>query len=269
MLVPTTVVLVVAGLIFGSFANAAIWRIKHGGDLIFGRSQCPRCRHRLAWYDLIPVISWLMLLGRCRYCRKPISWQYPAVELAVAAYFVASYLFWPYALIGPVAWAVFGLWLLFGPLLAILFVYDLRWYLLPDKIMLPLIVLAAISFVLRGGVLSSSFSLSAFAASLAAALAVVGGLYWALYLFSRGRWVGLGDVKLGVFIGLALGWQGALVALMLANLAGFLIVLPGLALRKLNMTSRVPFGPFLIAGFVAAGLFGEWLIDWYLNARWF
>ncbi len=268
-LVISLAVLSLFGLVLGSFANAAIWRLKHGGDLMWGRSQCPRCRHRLAWYDLLPVVSWLALMGRCRYCRKPIAWQYPLVEVAVGLYFVVSYLYWPYPLIGPAGWTVFGIWLMFGPLLAILFVYDLRWYLLPDKIMWPLIFLAAVSFGLRMGWPSGGFSLSGFLAELAASLAVVGGLYWALYLFSRGRWIGLGDVKLGLFIGLALGWQGGLVALMLANLAGFLVVLPGLLFRKLTMTTKVPFGPFLITGFLVAGLFGEWLIDWYLGFRWF
>jgi prepilin signal peptidase PulO-like enzyme (type II secretory pathway) len=86
-----------------------------------------------------------------------------------------------------------------------------------------------------------------------------------LYVVSQGRWVGFGDVKLSIFIGVVLGWQKALLALILANVIGFFIVLPGLATRKLTRTSRVPFGPFLIIAFVVAGLFGDAIIQWYLS----
>lgn len=250
------------GVCLGSFANAAIWRLKVKKDIVRDRSECTHCHHKLAPIDLIPVISWLMLRGRCRYCHKKIE-DSPLVELAVAAYFVSSYLLWPVALNTNYAVFDFALWLVYGVGLAILFTYDLKWYLLPDKVVWPLVGIGAIDFIAR--VLYLGYSPVQIAVELGLSLVVVAGFYYVLHILSRGKWVGLGDVKLGIFIGLALGWQAALVSLFLANVIGCLVVIPGLLLGKLRRNSQVPFGPFLIAGFVIAGLYGQQLLDWYLG----
>lgn len=252
------------GLSFGSFANAAVWRLKERRDIVHERSECVHCHHQLAWYDLLPVLSWLGLKGKCRYCHKSISWQYPAVELAVAAYFVVSYFAWPYQLEGWAAIAQFALWLAFGLGLAILFVYDLRWYLLPDRVVFPLIGLALISFLIREA-FQAPFDLGNVISQLVLALLPIAGFYYLLYQVSKGAWVGFGDVKLGVFMGVALGWQLALLALVLANVFACLITIPGLLAKKLSRTSRVPFGPFLIAAFIVSGLAGQAIIRWYVN----
>jgi len=104
------VALFVLGLVFGSFVNALIWRVHKKKDIISGRSQCVKCGHRLAAKDLVPVLSWLALRGRCRYCKKPISWQYPIVEIALGLVFAASYHFWPVTLSGG-QWLLFVTWL--------------------------------------------------------------------------------------------------------------------------------------------------------------
>ncbi len=257
------IILAILGVCLGSFVNAAVWRIKVKKDIVHDRSECVHCHHKLSAIDLIPIVSWLLLRGKCRYCRKPISVQYPVVELAVMAYFVGSYLLWPVALESVHAWIDFGLWLSYGVGLAILFVYDLKWYLLPDKIVWPLVVLGAVDFVNTG--LWHHWSLAQFVTEFALAVAVIAGVYYLLYFLSRGKWVGFGDVKLGLFMGLALGWQAGLVCLLLANVIGCLIVIPGLALGKLKRDSRIPFGPLLIAGFVIAGLWGQQLFDWYIH----
>jgi prepilin signal peptidase PulO-like enzyme (type II secretory pathway) len=257
------VVLAVLGLCFGSFANAAVWRIKKRKDIVRDRSECPNCHHKLAWYDLLPVASWLLLRGRCRYCHKPISVQYPLVELAVAIYFVASYMFWPQPLEGWLQLGLFALWLVYGVALAILFVYDFRWYLLPDRVVLPLIAIAAAQAVTVQAVTAGSVGEGA--VNIVLSISAIGGLYYVLFLLSRGKWVGFGDVKLGVFMGLALGWQLALLTVVLANIIGFLMVVPGMLSGKLGRTSRIPFGPLLILGFVLSGLWGQDIIDWYFN----
>ncbi|PLS80865.1 hypothetical protein CYG49_03825, partial [Candidatus Saccharibacteria bacterium] len=141
--------------------------------------------------DLVPVLSWVSLRGKCRYCKKPISWQYPAVELAVALYFVLSYLLWPNELTSWQAVTQFVLWLIYGVMLAILFVYDLRWFLLPNKIVYPLIGLGAVDALIRLSVIPGITALGA-VLDIVLSLAVIGGLYGLLYFMSKGAWVGFG-----------------------------------------------------------------------------
>lgn len=256
------IALFIIGLILGSFVNAAVWRLKNKKDLIMGRSECTHCHHELAWYDLIPVISWLMLGGKCRYCQTNISPQYPLVELGVAAYFVVSLAFWPYGFDGAIEWLRFIVWLLAGVPLSILFVYDLRWLVLPDKATLPLIGIGLAMTILHG---LQATSLSTFLLDVFGSLAILSGFYLVLYIFSKGRWIGLGDIKLGTALALLIcDWQLALIAFFLANLIGTLVSIPAMALKKIHRNSHIPFGPFLIVGFVIAGLAGQEIMNWYI-----
>lgn len=255
-------ILAILGVCLGSFANAAVWRLKVKKDIVHDRSECVHCHHKLAAADLIPIVSWLMLRGKCRYCHKKIE-DSPLVELAVLVYFVGSYLLWPTDLTSTYAWIDFGLWLSYGVGLAILFVYDLKWYLLPDRIVWPLVALGTVGFI--NTALWHQWSLQQIVAELAGAVVVIAGVYYLLYFISKGKWVGFGDVKLGLFMGLAIGWQAGLVCLLLANVIGCLVVIPGLLSGKLKRDSRIPFGPFLIAGFVIAGIWGQTLFQWYIN----
>lgn len=260
----TALCLGVLGAVFGSFAGATTWRIHKNKDIVKDRSECEHCHHKLAAKDLVPLVSWLWLKGRCRYCHRPIGQTALWVELGLAAYFIISYLFWPLPLETNLAWIDLGLWLAMGVGLAILFLYDLKWYLLPDVVTYLLIVLGAIDFVLRAVMLG--WPLGESAMQLVLAMLPVTGLYGFLFVVSKGKWVGFGDVKLGIFIGLVLGWELALLSVFLANVLGTLFVLPGLVSRKLSRASRVPFGPFLILGFFIAGIWGQALIDWYLRS---
>ncbi|HYG84264.1 MAG TPA: prepilin peptidase [Verrucomicrobiae bacterium] len=255
--------LALLGLCFGSFVNVAVWRIKNNKNLTTDRSECVHCHHKLAWHDLIPVMSWLWLRGKCRYCSKPISLQYPLVELAVAIVFAVSYMAWPYDLAGSVDWIFFGLWLISIVLLTILFIYDLRWFLLPDKVTFPLIAVGVLMAALS--IYQAGLGMEA-VLQILLAVAILSGLYLGLFMASKGRWIGFGDVKLGIFLGLALSsWPLALLCLFLANLLGCLYVIPGMLLRKLHRSSRIPFGPFLIVGFIISFLWGGSIIDWYLS----
>lgn len=279
----------ILGLAIGSFAGAQVWRLrakqlvedkqagesydmheykqlveltKHKGT--DDRSRCLHCKHQLAWYDLLPLVSWLSTRGRCRYCHTAIGRFEPLIEIGMAVFFVGSFLLWPTSLDAPLALAQFGLWLVAGVMLAILFAYDTKWFLLPDRVVFPLMAVA-FAFSLLG--LAGEPSVLMAALDIGGAVGILSGLYFVLWLVSHGRWIGFGDVKLGIILGLLLGsWQLALLTLFLANLIGTLIVLPGLLTKKLSRTTQVPFGPMLIAACVIGVLFGESIIQWYLTA---
>lgn len=269
-------ILIILGLAFGSFVNALVWRLyqqhlprrkRAAADnelsIARGRSMCPHCKHTLAWHDLIPVFSWLSLRGRCRYCEKLISWQYPIVEVLTAAIFVISYVLWPQELVSTVSMALFALWLAALVGFAALIVYDIRWMLLPNKIVFPLIGLGAITVLIRA--LDSGDVVGTVLSSLAG-LAVAGGIFYVVFQVSGGTWIGGGDVKLGFALGLLLG-SPALAFLMLfgASLLGLAVAVPGVVTRKSKLTSKLPFGPFLIISTIIVMLVGQQIIDWYLS----
>lgn len=271
--------LVLVGLCMGSFAGATVWRLralelkadKAAGlkvdkseynrlsqlakvKLADDHSRCLSCSYFLKWYDLIPLVSWLTLGGKCRKCRKPIGYLEPMIELGVMLFFVLSFLFWPNPLTNYTSIAVFGLWLLAGVGLAILFVYDMKWFILPDVVNFAVVGVGAINAIL---ILFSSQDLVRSALNIAGSVFVLFGIYLILYLVSKGRWIGFGDVKLGLGLGLILAdWKLAFIALFAANLIGCILVVPLMIIGKLKRDSKVPFGPMLIAGYVISGLFG-------------
>ena len=268
-------VLIVVGLCFGSFVNALVWRLrqqeltskkspvasrqsKKTYSILRGRSMCPDCHHQLAAQDLVPLASWLYLRGKCRYCGKPISWQYPLVELLTAVLFVISYAWWPYALHG-LGLYYFIFWLVFVIGFIALAVYDLRWLLLPNRLVFPLLILGVLevagSFVFYG----SGWQKLAGAVW---GILIASGIFYVIFQLSRGEWIGGGDVKLGVVIGLLLGGPlMSLLMLFVASCLGTLAGLPMLLSGKRNV--RLPFGPFLLAATVVVMLFGTSIISWY------
>ncbi len=262
------------GLCFGSFVNAAVWRLHEQNtrqkltkaqrqrlSILHGRSMCTDCRHELAWYDLLPVVSWVSLGGKCRYCHKPISWQYPAVECITGLLFVSSYLLWPYGF-DKAGWVLLGMWLVFLVGFMALAVYDLRWMLLPNKIVYGLIGLVVLQLVFKLFVYDASDVLSeAFWG-----FVVIGGLFYGLFQVSGGRWIGGGDVKLGFLIGpLVGGPMNSILVIFLASCLGSLVSLPMIARKKLTPTSRIPFGPFLLAATVVVYLLGPRIAEYSLN----
>lgn len=283
------IALVLVGVCLGSFAGASVWRLrarqlvrdKKDGEevnkqeykrllpltkvnLLHDRSRCLHCGYELRWYDLLPLISWISLVGKCRRCRHPIGKFEPIIELAVAAFFVVSYALWPFELQSYIDIARFVLWLASGVVLAILFAYDMKWFLLPDSVSLVLAVLGVATSVL---LIIDSLSPLSTIGSVVASVGVLAGIYGLLYLVSGGKWIGFGDVKLGVGLGLLVAdWHLAIVAFFAANLIGTLIVLPGLLLGRLKPGTRIPFGPLLIAGTVVALLLGAGIVDWYSSS---
>jgi len=270
--------LVLVGLCMGSFVEATSWRLheqtkrskltkkqKQELSITKGRSMCAHCKHQLAWYDLLPLLSWVSLRGKCRYCQKPIGWHAPALELTTAALFAISYLSWPYVLGSDfgLAWVVFGLWLLCVVLFVLLSVYDLRWMLLPDRVVLVLVLTAFAYAAFQQSV--AGVSLDGFI-SIVSSVAVSSGLFWVLYQVSGGKWIGGGDVKLGVALGLLIGAPlPAMLMLFLASLMGTLVALPLLIKAKSKQQLKIPFGPFLMSATFVVVIYGERLIDWYTN----
>jgi leader peptidase (prepilin peptidase)/N-methyltransferase len=183
------------------------------------------------------------------------------MEFGMALFFVLSYAFWPYSLNTSLEIARLLIWLIAGVGLAILFTYDKKWSILPDNVNYVVIGLGAVSAILV--IIGATDQISALI-SIFGSIAILGGLYLAIYSFSKGMWIGFGDVKLGLGLSLLLAdWRLAFIALFAANLIGSLAVLPGLVMKKLKGNSHVPFGPLLIAGFVVAGLFGNYILNWY------
>lgn len=280
--------LVLVGAALGSFAGATVWRLRArqlsfdkenkepydkkeynrlkkllGKRTLEDRSRCLECGYALKWYDLIPIVSWLSLKGRCRSCKHPIGSFELLMELGVALFFVGSYFFWPAALDTSYAIAYFCLWLVAGVVMAILFAYDAKWFLLPNR---PTFILALIGAAMVAIMMVKTQDYLGVGLSALGAVAVLAGLYGLLYYVSGGRWVGFGDVKLGVGLGLILGdWELAAVALFLANLIGCLIVIPLLATKKLQRNAHIPFGPLLIVGAILAMIFGWQVLNWYLS----
>lgn len=266
------IVLAVLGLSLGSFANALVWRLHtqpqtkslklKAKDLsmLHGRSMCVHCHHVLTWYDLLPVVSWLSLGGKCRYCKKPISVQYPLVEILTAALFVMSYMVWPNGFDG-IGATLFVFWLVLIVGFMAMFVYDLRWMILPDRLTYPLIALAGLQVVIHS-VWARDFSIIVGSVM---GLVVVGGLFYVLFQISDGKWIGGGDVKLGFILGLLAGGiiEGMLL-IFIASLLGTLTSIPLIA-KKGGLKKRIPFGPLLITATIFVYLFGQNILDWYQN----
>lgn len=265
------VFLFVVGLCLGSFVNALVWRIyqqsklksaekKRYYSILYGRSMCPDCRHNLSLKDLIPVVSWILLKGKCRYCHKPISGQYPIVELGTAILCVLSYIWWP-LVFGVSGSFSFALWLLFLTGFVALAIYDFKWFLLPDKIVYPLILIALIELVIKATAMGGGVHLITQALW---GLLCLAGLFYLLYVVSGGAWIGFGDVKLAIVLGLLVGGPlPALLVVFFASVIGSIVALPLLIKGRVKATSRIPFGPLLLISTVIIVLFGTHLTSWY------
>ena len=241
------------GACVGSFLNVCIVRMPAGESILWPPSKCPVCGAAIRPWDNIPLVSYCLLRGRCRRCKASISMRYPAVELLTAVVFVL--LFWRFDL--SVTWAVAAL---FAAALIVISGIDLQHRIIPDRITLPGIVCAwAVAVVtpwttLPGALLGS----------------VLGG--GILYLFATGyalvtgrQGMGGGDIKLLAMIGGLLGWQGALLSLMLAAFAGSIVGTVIILCKGRDMKYAVPFGPFLSLGALVTIAFGDFLIASYLQ----
>lgn len=263
----------VVGLALGSFINALVWRThektkkkssqeKASLSIMRGRSMCPQCKHQLSAIDLVPVVSWVLLKGRCKYCSKPISWQYPLIEIMTGLLCLVAYLARPFGTDGVLEIASL---LLFVPIIVTavaMSLYDIKWMLLPNELVYSF-ALATILWVMSR-VLVVESSLAFIAGSIIGSV-VFGGFFYIIYQVSNGKWIGGGDVRLGFILGLLLGWQRSIIGLTLAAYLATALILVLVILQKYHKKMRIPFGPFLLAGSYVAILWGGSVIDWYLR----
>jgi prepilin signal peptidase PulO-like enzyme (type II secretory pathway) len=241
------------GVAVGSFLNCLIYRISVN-EKPTGRSYCPKCKHQLSYKDLIPVFSYIFLLGKCRYCKKKISLEYLLVELLTGFLFSFSFLFF-----GLSIELIYFLFVLF--FLILIFVYDSKHYIIPDfatfsLIGVSFIYLLYISFLeektsfLIYGIISAFF---------------VFLFFFSLFYFTKGKGMGFGDVKFVIFMGLFLNFPNIVVGLFLSFFLGAIIGIGMIILKRKEMKSQIPFGPFLIIGTLFAYFYGERIIEFYLN----
>ncbi len=245
-------ILILLGLAVGSFLNVCIHRLPRGESLALPPSRCPACEYRLRWFDNLPVISYAVLAGRCRKCRSPISIQYPLVELTTMALFVIhGEVFGWSALLVPR--------LLFACAMIVLFAIDLEHHLLPNVITLPAIAIGLISSaVLPPGIVDALIG-----------VVIGGGVLWligeAYYRYSGHEGMGGGDVKMLAMIGAFLGWKLVLVTLVLSSVAGSVIGLFVILIKRGGMKYALPYGTFLALGALVASLAGDQIVNWYVS----
>ncbi|MBU4026232.1 prepilin peptidase [Patescibacteria group bacterium] len=253
----------------GSFLNCLIWRLRKGEGML-NRSYCPKCKKQIAWHDNIPVLSFILLGGKCRHCKKPISIQYPLVELIAGILFVIAFFmnyelgimnygFNNFYILPLIHDSLFIIHLLRDffiiSVMIIIFIYDLRWYLILDKVVLPSCLIVFILNLILGitwqnmlisGIIGSSFFLFQFAVS-------------------KGKWIGGGDIGLGLLMGFALGWPNVLAAIFLAYLIGSIVGVGLILAGRKQWGSKIPLGIFLSSASVIVLFWGEQIINWYFN----
>lgn len=261
------------GLIIGSFLNALIWRL-HSGESMFDRSRCPKCHHVLAWHDNIPLFSFLFLRGKCRHCGVAISWQYLVVEFVTSVLFVLIFLNHESRVMSQDALFIildskflillFRDWFIVS-IMIIVFVYDLRWYLILDKVLVPAGVILFGLWLIENYLIGNLLKIENWKLIIMS-FAIGFGFFALQYYISNGKWIGGGDVKLGIVMGLALPQPSHIVgAIFLAYILGSIFGLILIGFGKKELGSKLPFGTFLSVATVVIMLWGEGLINWYFK----
>ena len=236
------------GAAVGSFSNVCIYRLPKKLSIISPSSQCPSCSKGISPFDNIPIISFLMLRGRCRYCQSPISWRYPIIETITGLIFLSLYLNFR---ISP----QFFIYALLCTSLIIIAFIDLEHKIIPDVITFPGIIIGLIiSLTIPHITLINSIK----------GLLIGGGLFYAIAILSRGG-MGGGDIKLIAMVGSFLGWKNVLLTIFLGSFFGSIAGIALIILKKKNRKDMVPFGPFLSLGAIISIFFGRDLIYLWLT----
>lgn len=243
------IIYLVLGLVVGSFLNVVILRLKTAESIVVGGSHCPNCKKPIRWYDLIPIVSFVLLRGRCRDCNEKISLQYPLVEATSAVFFALSYLLYG------LSW-MSALSIIILSLLLVIVVYDLKEMMIPEIfswILVAVVILgqAVLNYNQIGQVILGGL--------------VGGGVLGLLVLLSKGNWMGDGDIKIGLAIGLFLGFPVAVFSIFSAFVTGAILGGSLLLLKIKKRKDQLPFTPFLVLGLIIAMVWGQQIINWYLG----
>ena len=270
------------GLTIGSFLNCLIWRLHEKIPLtIFvrrgnkrNRSYCPKCGRQINWYDNIPLVSFIMLKGKCRQCGQSIAWQYPVVEIITGILFVMAFLYnFEFRILNLESmfnYLIFNNsikiqnlkfiiqllrdWFLISVMIVI-FIYDLRWSEILDIVTLPAcLAVFIINLVLGFNLLNLLIS------------GIIGGSFFLIqFLISNGRWIGGGDIRLGLLMGLALGWPAVLLAIIISYFIGSIVGVGLILAGKKKWGSEGPLGVFLATGTIISLFWQAPILDWYLG----
>jgi len=243
-----TIIIFILGLVIGSFLNVVIYRLPLKKSIIFPSSHCPNCETELKYYDLIPVLSYILTKGRCRYCGEEISLQYPIVELLTGFLFLLTFL--KYGLTSEFIILI----LLISSLIAVSFI-DIKYQIIPNEI--------TFLFIPLGLILSLIFNHITFVNSLLGLIIPAGLLLLIAFIYKKG--MGIGDVKLIGMIGVFIGWKYALISIFIGALFGSIYGIFMMVTNRMTRKTRIPFGPFISLGAVIMILYGNILIDWYIG----
>lgn len=243
------IIVALVGLSIGSFLNVIIFRIDDLMSVLNTRSHCPHCKEVLKWYDLIPFLSYVILRGKCRYCSKGISAQYPIVEISVALLFLILY-----AIFG-MSWSLAFYAIIFS-ILTVVFVYDFKTELIPDEFVWLGLVIALLGSWYFGGFGVVNMLLGSL---------ICGIVPLILVLISKEKWMGAGDIKLGFLVGAMVGYPRALFLIFFSFVLGSIVGVIYLAMKKKKMKDSLPFAPFLIASALISLIWGQYFINWYFG----
>lgn len=237
------------GLVIGSFLSALTYRIPRGESFVGGRSKCDRCGKKIKWFDNIPLLSYLLLGGECRDCGKEISIRYPLIELSTATIFLSVFLYVKgQALYSGNGLLLLAYYLLITIILIAIFIIDLEMQIIPDGLVFILIILSFSWLLFSSNNALYSYLFSASASALFLLL---------INLITKGRGMGLGDVKLAFFGGLFFGYPLSITWLFLSFIIGAILGLILVAFRKTRFGKRIAFGPFLVGSFFLTLLWGD------------
>lgn len=250
-----TVAFFALGTIIGSFLSALTYRMhtKEEG-IVVGRSFCPHCKVKLKAYDMIPLLSYLFLGGRCRSCGKKISINYFLIEMLTGL--VYAFTFFNFNFVAGIDPWITAFWLVMFTFGIAIFFYDLNYKEIPLKLTIPMIILGGLGayFILNVEIIDI----------------LIGGVFgklffWIQHVLSKGKWVGLGDSDLGLALGVILGGKFVLVALLVSYILASVVSIFLLATKMATRKTKIPFGPFLVTGLYITVLYGTAIADWYFN----
>ncbi len=266
-----SVIIFVFGAIIGSFLNVLIYRLPIGMDFKKGNSICPNCKHQLFWKDLFPLFSWIFLGGKCRYCKAPISKQYPIVEAINGIFYVLAYIFLcggadpkgadlELSSLG-LSLKLVGYMIFFSCLLVASWV-DFKHQIIPDSMWVSILVGGV--FILIDAIITGEFN-KQWIISKVIGFFAVSGLFFLVAVITGGRAMGGGDIKLMAAVGFVLGWKGVLIALFMSAFFGVIFSIGRKIVSKQEMKGVVPFGPFLAMGSAVCAFVGESIFNAYLG----